>query len=33
MLGKGMQQAFFLINGMTGAMARPNANEYKPAAN
>lgn len=33
MLGKGMQQAFFLINGMTGAIARPDANEYKPAAN
>jgi len=32
-LSKGMQQAFFLINGMTGAMARPDANEYKPANN
>ena len=33
MLGKGMMQAFFLINGITGAMARPDANEYKPANN
>lgn len=32
-LGKGMQQAFFLINAMTGAMARPDPNEYKPANN
>lgn len=31
MLGKGMQQAFYLINSMTGAIARPNAQEYKPA--
>lgn len=31
MLGKGMQQAFYLINGMHGAMARPNTNDYKPA--
>ena len=33
MLGKGMMQAFFLANAMFSAMARPDANEFKPANN